>query len=411
MPAAGEQLGARPAALKPLRGLNDDIERLRWVEQWRKAKDIPERFVFAQADHELLVDSRHAPSILSWLYAVPRTGDVTVCEWLRPRAGAGETIATELMIPLRVKESARRQDRPVEDESVTRVGSDSGWMFGKLYCAQGMADRLLYDVVGPTAHALSEAGMARAWFYVRYGDPHFHIRLRLRMAENVPSDAALGLFSRLLNEALVRGDADDYAIVTYEREVGRYGGAQGIDVVEEIFCAESGHLVRVCAAAPDGVGQSARFWCVFQSIHDLLESLVPDLAARIEALRPLRHHFVTEQFQATDSDARRSLAKMLRHNQLRIAAVLARGAVEGIPDPARQALEARRQALTGIADLYRHLEARGELTRPLHQIAGTLCHMTANRLFARQPRRREAVVYDLLLQTLRSQAARERVSR
>ena len=83
--------------------------------------------------------------------------------------------------------------------------------------------------------AARQSGAADGWFFVRYGDPDWHLRVRFHgeparlHAEVLPALQAAA--APLLDDGRVwRLQLD-----TYEREVERYGGPEGVALAERLF--------------------------------------------------------------------------------------------------------------------------------------------------------------------------------
>src|SRR5262249_22829447 len=119
----------------------------------------------------------------------------------------------------------------------------SEWLFAKLYTGTAGADDVLREVVRPVVAAALARGDADGWFFLRYRDPAWHVRLRL----HGPPEALLGRVLPALEEASrpLREAAGGspriarIALDTYEREVERYGGPEGVLLAEQIFMADS----------------------------------------------------------------------------------------------------------------------------------------------------------------------------
>ena len=60
-----------------------------------------------------------------------------------------------------------------------RFPPGSEWLYAKLYTGAATADRVLRDVVGPVTRSALRAGAVDGWFFIRYGDPDWHLRWRL----------------------------------------------------------------------------------------------------------------------------------------------------------------------------------------------------------------------------------------
>ncbi|KLL30096.1 lantibiotic dehydratase [Streptococcus agalactiae] len=73
-------------------------------------------------------------------------------------------------------------------------------------------------------------------FYIRYTDPKFHIRLRIRTQNLYKSfEKIQEIFQLCIQNKLI----SNIDISTYDREIERYGGLERIPLVEEIFCLDT----------------------------------------------------------------------------------------------------------------------------------------------------------------------------
>ncbi|MFH8588112.1 lantibiotic dehydratase [Streptomyces celluloflavus] len=72
------------------------------------------------------------------------------------------------------------------------------------------------------------------WFYVRYGDPADHLRIRVRSGP-VPFERVREVIGGCVRDRL----AHRFSVDTYVRELERYGGAGAMPIAEQIFCTES----------------------------------------------------------------------------------------------------------------------------------------------------------------------------
>ncbi|WP_344169992.1 thiopeptide-type bacteriocin biosynthesis protein [Streptomyces polychromogenes] len=94
------------------------------------------------------------------------------------------------------------------------------------------------------------------------GDPAQAARQRLALPEAVrqPLAAATGLGTR-------------FAFDTYEREVERYGGSEGMRAAEAVFGTDSSSVARLLQAGEDGELALDRTDLAVSSVDDLLDSL------------------------------------------------------------------------------------------------------------------------------------------
>lgn len=76
---------------------------------------------------------------------------------------------------------------------------------------------------------LQNQGLIDTWFFIRYLDPDFHIRLRLKVKENAEAEV-LAFVKKSLRSGYAMGLIHEVQMSPYERELERYG----VVVIEEI---------------------------------------------------------------------------------------------------------------------------------------------------------------------------------
>ncbi|MFJ5675540.1 lantibiotic dehydratase [Streptomyces sp. NPDC093097] len=111
------------------------------------------------------------------------------------------------------------------------------WLYGRLECPEAFQNDVLLDHV-PALLADAPEG-ADQWFYIRYADPRPHLRLRLRTTTQQAHMDMLTALRRWAGELQEGGLVGDFSLETYEPETQRYGGADGIEAAEEVFCLDS----------------------------------------------------------------------------------------------------------------------------------------------------------------------------
>lgn len=53
----------------------------------------------------------------------------------------------------------------------------SQWVYIKLYTGEKTADDLLIQVIAPVIKKVQKAQHIKKWFFIRYSDPDFHLRI------------------------------------------------------------------------------------------------------------------------------------------------------------------------------------------------------------------------------------------
>lgn len=118
------------------------------------------------------------------------------------------------------------------------------WLYAKIYLPAWRADSMLASFLKPMVR-MEREGIIDGWFFIRYTDPQFHIRLRV----HIPNpDSDLGKVMTAIKEILRRHPAasciDKVVYDTYVRELDRYG-ASDIANCERFFHIDSHETCRI----------------------------------------------------------------------------------------------------------------------------------------------------------------------
>jgi thiopeptide-type bacteriocin biosynthesis protein len=376
--AARWQLGA--AQLRPLRAARG-AALYRAAQTLRAALRLPRFVGLADGDNVLPLDLDNALSIESGARLLREREQATLTEiFIAPEdlcaAGPEGRFVHELVVPCTAAPDAARagasggparaaglpQGEAAPAAPVARrFVPGSAWLYAKIYTGTAGADQVLREVVRPLVAGALEAGAAEEWFFLRYGDPEWHLRLRLRgdprrlLAEVLPAlHAALG---PLLDDGTVfRCQLD-----TYDREVERYGGPLGVRLAERLFCADSEAALALIEACAGDEGADARWRLCLLGMDRLLDDLGLDLPGKRQVLQDARASFGREFH--VDPTLERQLGERYRKERLALEALLASPVqAQGAAHPLAEGpsiLRRRSAALAGVAAELRGAKPRG----------------------------------------------------
>jgi thiopeptide-type bacteriocin biosynthesis protein len=387
---------------------------LRDLQAWRTRLRLPRHIALADDDNELVVDLDNILSVAAFAHQLRGRRRATLFEMFPPPdqlcvTGPEGHFVHELIVPF-VKTAApeppRQQAEPVTQSAVARrFPPGSEWLYAKLYTGAGTADRVLNQLIGPLVQSAFGAGAADSWFFVRYGDPDWHLRLRLHgdpdrlHAEVLPQLYAIARM--LLDDGLLwRVQLD-----TYEREVERYGGIRGIELAEQVFAADSEAALRMVGALSGDAGLDLRWRLAMLGIDLLFEDLGLSLEEKRSVARRSREGFGRE-FRV-DGTFRNEVGKRYRAERANLEALL--NMDETLPPPLAggvAALRARSVRLARVTAELRQCAAAGHLSQPITDLAASYAHMHVNRLMRSAQRVHELVLYELLDRAYSSRAGR-----
>ncbi len=395
-----------------------DAPRWRAFQAWRSERRLPRWALLADGDNKLPLDLENVLSVETFLDTVKQRGGFTL-EELFP--GPGELVAEgpegrfvhELVVPFLApvpeadangssKPTSIRQASP---DSPRTYAPGSEWLFAKVYAGPAGVDQVLREAVAPVVAEALSSGAAEGWFFIRYGDPDHHLRLRFRghgprlLAEVAPRlHAAL---EPLRSSGVVWKVMHD----TYQRELERYGDGEAMALGEAIFQADSEAALGILQAYSGDAAADARWRLAALGMDLLLDDLGLEGEAKLALLQGLRAGFLREF--GGEGPFERQLGDRFRPE---------RKALEALLDPAQDAgalaegaalLRRRSEAVRPLAARLRELAGK-DGTPALGDLAGSYLHMHANRLLRSAARAQELVLYDFLARVHESRLARAR---
>jgi thiopeptide-type bacteriocin biosynthesis protein len=392
------------AEIKPIAEAGG-AERFRLAQQFRSERRMPRYVVLAEGDQELLLDFDNALALDAVVNLVRNRHELLLTE-LYP--GPDELCANgpegrfvhELIVPFtrRAPAAAVTVEQPKTPMRLVprTFPPGSEWLYAKFYSGTAAADRVLLEELAPLAAEVVAGGAARRWFFIRYADPAWHLRIRFQ-SDPQQLRAVVQPALQLAAERLIgSGIAWKVQFDTYEREIERYGGPEAIELMEEIFFRDSEAVVAMLASCSGDGAADMRGPLMAAGIDALLADFGHDPAARLKLAEASRDHFA-KQYQY--EKLREPLADRFRRDRHTFQRLL--------DDPASvAALTKRSEAIAGaVAELITR-ERRGRLQLPLQTILPSLVHMFVNRLSRSAGPEHELVLYDYLVQLYRSQLAR-----
>jgi len=392
----------------------DGASRVAAVREWRERHRLPRHAVLAEADNELWVDFESVLSLDAFLDAAKGRGPATLKEhlpasgelWVRGDEGR---FFHELLVPCVRTSEPRPAAVPRRSEaSVTaELPPGSEWLYLKLYSGTATADGTLREVVAPVAREALAKGLADRWFFIRYGDPDWHLRVRFHGEPKVLHDEVLPRLETAAAPLLADGRLWKIQLDTYQREVFRYGGPEGIEVAEHLFWADSEAVLGIVLLIEGDEGADARWRLAVAGVDRLLTVLGLDLEAKLRVSLRLREAY-TREFKAS-LPLKKQIGDRHRKERKALEELLAAAPDGDHPlAPGLQALEGGARLAAPAAEELQKRAEQGRLTTGIEDIAPGLAHMHVNRLIRSEGRAHELVLYEFLFRYYNARIARQR---
>lgn len=406
------------------------VERIRGVHSWRSEHAVPRFVMLTEADNQLLIDFENVLSIETFLDYGRKREYVHLVEMLPdPDSLAAEgpegKFTHELVIPFTRAGGAARQETTGKERSAALLQGEqhpaaalvsngqrnflpgSEWLFAKIYGSPSHLDRFLVETVRPLAADILAAGDADGWFFIRYGDPHWHLRLRFH---GDPLRLSSRVIPRLFES--VRGHANDGKVWrvqfdTYEREIERYGGIEGTLIAERLFQFDSELVLELLASISDRLGSNLRWRLAFASVDRLLCALGSDMARRRNLVNSMGKNF--EKTFAANERYRKQLAEKFRKERGTLEKLLENPLeINDVPATISPLLQQYARRVRDVREELESLQQTGKLTKSIDELASSYVHMHLNRMLRSTANAQEMVLYDFLVRTWDSRAAREK---
>jgi thiopeptide-type bacteriocin biosynthesis protein len=193
---------------------------------------------------------------------------------------------------------------------------------------------------------------------------------------------------------------------TYERELRRYGGDEGIELSEELFRHDSEAVLGIVRTLWGDEGLDARWRLALYGIDRLLDDFGLDLERKRAWARGCRDGFAREL--DVRGQTKRALGERYRAERKALDELL--GLEEGDDHPLAPGVQLLRERSRRLAPLIERLRAREQrLSVSLDDLLWSYAHMHANRLLRGAHRAQELVLYDLLDHVYASRLARAAV--
>ncbi len=281
----------------------------------------------------------------------------------------------------------------------------SEWLYAKLYCGPVTVDRLLRGMVAPLVKEFAGAGAIDRWFFIRYRDPDWHLRLRfhgkIRDLQETVRPALEKAAESLLDGREIRRVQFD----TYEREIERYGGLEAMLLSEQLFQADSEAILSLLdGLAQSGADADQRWRVALLGLDRLLSDFEFNLPTKRAIVENWRLDLARE-FQV-NAGMKKELSDRFRQE---------RKALEGWLSKPSEASEAsamsekvfrqRSGEIIPIVASLKTIEKTNGLTSPLSMLAASYLHMHVNRLLISTHRAHELVLYDFLVRLYDSKIA------
>ncbi|ARS35708.1 lantibiotic dehydratase [Pontibacter actiniarum] len=263
----------------------DKYEKLaEFCERWK----LPPTVAITRADNQLVCHMEKREYQEIFLQEMKVQKSIHLTEWFHFEGNSSpNSFTNQIVLPLYHLPAVGAKAKPKEGGAAAAsvfqrsFFPGSVWLYMKIYCGAHVSDRILAETVKRGVDKLVAAGDISQYFFVRYADPHYHVRLRLHLQEREGSftraldclTTALATFTRQRLVWKVQLD-------TYVREVERYSAALMV-LSERIFYHDSALFLAANEQVVLDEEEDSRLLFALQNVAAWLDTFQLDLGEKL----------------------------------------------------------------------------------------------------------------------------------
>jgi lantibiotic biosynthesis protein len=377
-----------------------------FCQEWK----IPNRFVLADFDNELLVNIDNLLSVQIFVDAIKNRDKIELKEFffdaenspMKNDLGQGFTnqFIASWINEEEVYQGISSENKLIEIQRNFSVGSE--WLYFKLYSGAKIADTILTQAINPLIAQLLAENLIDKWFFIRYADPEKHLRFRVHFKDL----AQLGKVFLMIKESIQQFENEGLIwkiqVETYQREVERYG-AEVMELTETLFCQDSTAVLQMLDQTWGDEREPIRWQWGLKMIDNYLTDFGLLLSKKKDLMEKMKTSFAQE-FKM-DKVLKLQIDQKFRDNRQTVERILNNDLNETHEySPLFQAITNKSEKTKDIIKQIKSQKSEIEL----HKYLSDTIHMTVNRTIADNQRTHELVMYDFLYRYYVAEGAKRR---
>ena len=260
-----------------------------FFQQWK----VTQYVVLVQGDNELFLDTTHESYLQLLLEEVKSSTMIQLAEWLHHADDVN--YSQQIVLPLENKgfnnETKNLQYTSSSLQRSFALGSE--WLYLKLYCSSSISDTLLRDAIKPVLNQLTEDKIIQSSFFIRYTDPHHHLRIRLQLKDKQQYSEAIRQLHEMLDPYFQEESIWNIQADSYHREIERYG-ATYMEATELMFGYDSQLILTLLEDETFVASEEIRLFSAVKNIDRWLSLFHFSLPQKLEFCQSVEDVFLKE---------------------------------------------------------------------------------------------------------------------
>lgn len=279
----------------------------------------------------------------------------------------------------------------------------SEWVYIKIYAGNRTLENILFKEISQIVLKLKKDQLILKWFFIRYADPDYHIRIRFLLKDTKLGFSLISVFNKKLDSLITNNIIHKIQLDTYNRELERYTSVL-INEAESLFFIDSECVLKIIKKLNVCQLENYRWMIALRLIDDLLSDFSFNLELKQKFITNLSQSFKME-FGFNQHNSKQLNAKY-RENKSVIESVMNSNVECDHFVKLCREIKLRSISLKPVVSQIQIKSKENKID--LENLLSSYIHMMLNRLFASKNRLHELVLYDFLKRYYTSEIAKKK---
>lgn len=273
----------------------------------------------------------------------------------------------------------------------------SEWIYLKLYLGHETSELVLIKYIHSIVRNLQYKFLIKKWFFVRYVDPDFHLRIRFLVSDNKKIGEIINVIYKDINILMKEKLIWKVQFDTYNRELERYG-EKNIETIESMFYIDSKYTLLILKQIYLHSDKNNKWLIALKSIDSLLSNFSLNTYDKLQIMFDLSQSFKKEygfnKYNTKQFNSKYRENKKLIESFLNPLCVTKETIIVNL-------IKKRSSELDYIIrSIYNKRKKKN-----YYSLIRDLIHMNMNRFFCSHNRLYELIIYDFMYRYYNSQLA------
>jgi thiopeptide-type bacteriocin biosynthesis protein len=219
----------------------DELQK--FLDKWRVASYV----MLAQGDNELFLDISNNTYLIILLDEISKNlKTIVLKEWLYPVKTNDNRFVNQFILPVKKLEPISYKKLTQNFQIIQKKSFYPGgeWVYFKIYCDANYSDIILKKINNQILKKLEKNELINQWFFVRFLDPHYHLRLRIKLNSTESIGEIISQLNLIVSSYIKKNIVFNTKIDTYEPEIDRYLQTT-IESAEYVFFRDSSLFLKL----------------------------------------------------------------------------------------------------------------------------------------------------------------------